>query len=175
MSQEPITIVEYDPEWPEQYAAEETRIREAVGEHVASVEHVGSTSVPGLGAKPIIDVMVGVETLADAEACIEPLERLGYDYCPEFEEAMPQRRYFRKTTPEVHTHHLHVVETTSEFWERHLLFRDYLRDHADVAQQYEDLKRELAEKHRHDVASYGAAKTSFIEEIEEQARDYYDR
>lgn len=99
MSQEPITIAEYGPEWPEKYAEEEASIRDAIDEHVASVEHVGSTSVPGLGAKPIIDVMVGVESPADAEACVEPLERLGYDYRPELEETMPRRRYFRKTTP----------------------------------------------------------------------------
>lgn len=173
MSQEPITIVDYSPAWPAQYAAEVRRIRASVGEYVTAIEHIGSTAVPGLGATPIIDVMVGVERLADAETCIESLTDLGYEYCPEFEDAMPYRRYFRKTTAEAHTHHLHMVETASEFWERHRLFRDYLRDHPAVAQQYEALKRELAEAYRHDVERYGAGKSRFIEAIEERARDHY--
>lgn len=175
MSQEPITVVEYDPEWSERYAEEERRIRDAVGDHIFAIEHIGSTAVPGLGAKPIVDIMGGVETLADAELCIEPLKRLGYDYRPELEESMPRRRYFRRTTSDVHTHHLHVVERSSEFWDRHLLFRDYLRDHDAVAQRYEDLKRELAERHAHDIEGYTQAKTPFIRKTVERAREYYDR
>lgn len=173
MTQEPITIVSYDPEWPRKYAEEETRIQGAIGEYVLSVEHIGSTAVAGLSAKPIIDIMVGVRTLAEAEACIDPLTRLGYEYCPEFEDAMPQRRYFRKVSSGAHTHHVHM-ETDSRFWDRHLRFRDYLRDHPDTARQYEVLKRELAETHRHDVASYGVAKSQFIEEIENRAREEYE-
>lgn len=175
MSQTPIRIVEWTPEWEEAYESETRRIRDAVGQHVAAVEHIGSTSVPGLGAKPIVDMMAGVETLAEAEQCIEPLENRGYEYCPEFETEMPNRRYFRKTASGRHTHHLHVVERGGEFWERHLLFRDYLREHDEVVRRYDELKRELAESHPRDIAAYTDAKTAFIERVVEDARAYYGR
>jgi GrpB-like predicted nucleotidyltransferase (UPF0157 family) len=174
MSQEPITLVDYDPGWVEAYENEERQIQNIAGEHIEEIEHIGSTSIPGLAAKPIIDIMAGVETLEDADRCIEPLQTLGWIYASEFEESIPHRRYFRKTNAENHTHHLHMVEITSEWWDRHILFRDYLREHPDVAREYKDLKRELAERHRWDVDEYAGAKTDFIRTVEEQARRYYE-
>lgn len=175
MSQTPITIVEWTPEWEDEFRSEQSRIRDAIGQHISAIEHIGSTAVPDLGAKPVIDILVGVERLAEAENCIEPLEHLGYEYCPEFEDEMPNRRYFRKTASGRHTHHLHVVAQGGDFWERHLLFRDYLREHDDVVRQYDELKRELAEKHPQDIAAYTEAKTEFIESVVADARAYYDR
>jgi GrpB-like predicted nucleotidyltransferase (UPF0157 family) len=175
MSQEPITLASYDPEWVDAYEKEEQQIRNAAGEHIEAIEHIGSTSIPGLAAKPIIDIMAGVETLDDADRCIESLQTLGWVYAPEFEESVPHRRYFRKTDSENHTHHLHMVEMNSDWWTRHIRFRDYLREHPEVARTYEDLKRELAERHRWDVDEYAKAKTDFIRNIEERARDYYER
>ena len=175
MSQEPITLVSYEPEWVDTYEKERGEIRNAAGEHIEAIEHIGSTSIPGLAAKPVIDIMAGVETLGDADRCIEPLQTLGWIYAPEFEESVPHRRYFRKTDSEDHTHHLHMVEITSDWWDRHILFRDYLREHSEVAHAYEDLKRELAERHRWDIDEYTGAKTDFIQDVEEQARHYYGR
>jgi GrpB-like predicted nucleotidyltransferase (UPF0157 family) len=137
---------------------------------MVGMEHVGSTAVPGLGAKPIIDIMVAVSRLADAQACIEPLQSLGYEYVPEYEDELPERRYFRKGPLEKQTHHLHMVELTSEFWERHLLFRDYLRTHPQEAQQYHKLKKELAAKFGSDTVAYTDAKTPFIRSVEAKAR-----
>lgn len=171
MSQTPITIAEWTPEWVDEFENEEKQIRDTVGHHISAVEHIGSTAVPDLGAKPIIDIMVGVETLAEAEQCIRPLENLGYEYCPEFEEEMPNRRYFRKTASGRHTHHLHMVEQHGDFWHRHLLFRDYLREHDAVVRQYDELKRELAENHPQDIATYTDAKTEFIEGVVEDAKE----
>ena len=165
----PVVIVDYDPQWPIRYQEEKDRIIEAVGHVIVAIEHIGSTSVPGLGAKPIIDIMVAVSHLADAEECIQPLKGIGYEYVPELEVSMPQRRYFDKGSAEARIH-LHMVELASEFWQRHLLFRDFLRDHPQVAQEYEQLKRELAAGYGSDRVGYTEAKTSFIRSVEARAR-----
>jgi len=164
-----VTIVDYDPQWPILYQEEKRRILEAIGHVIVAIEQVGSTAVPGLGAKPIIDIMVAVSHLADAEACIDPLQGIGYEYAPELEVSMPQRRYFDKGPAEARIH-LHMVELTSGFWERHLLFRDFLRDHPEVAREYDRLKRELAAEYGSDRAGYTEAKTSFIRSVEARAR-----
>jgi GrpB-like predicted nucleotidyltransferase (UPF0157 family) len=159
----PVVIVDYDPEWPRLYEEEKDRILGVIGHAVIAIEHIGSTAVPGLGAKPIIDIMVAVRCLTDAEGCIEPLETIGYEYVPEYNDIIPERRYFHKGSPAERTHHLHMVELKSDFWETHLLFRDFLCTHPEEAQQYYLLKRELAEKFGSDREGYTDAKTSFIE------------
>ncbi len=161
----PVEIVDYDPQWPVVYGEEKGRILDVIGRRIVAIEHVGSTAIPGLAAKPIIDIMVAVRRLADAEECIEPLQSIGYEYVPEFEAELPERRFFRKGPPEARTHHIHMIELTSEFWERHLLFRDYLRSHPDVAQQYYKLKKELADRYGSDREAYADAKTPFIESV----------
>ncbi|WP_332898692.1 GrpB family protein [Haladaptatus sp. CMSO5] len=169
MSQTPIILDDYDTNWPAQFEAEATNINDAIGERIERIEHIGSTSIPGMPAKPIIDMLVGVTSLKDADACITPLEALGYEYVPKFEDVMPNRRYFRKSEGKTRTHHLHMVETGSEFWTRHLAFRDYLREHPDVAAEYADLKRELAREHRHDIGAYTDGKDEFIRRVERDA------
>jgi GrpB-like predicted nucleotidyltransferase (UPF0157 family) len=120
-----------------------------------------------LGAKPIIDIMVGMRHLSDAQGCIGPLETIGYEYVPEYQVSIPERRYFRKgpsNVPNKH-YHLHMVEYDSDFWRRHLLFRDYLRAHPRTAKEYHRLKKELAAKYRFNRDAYTEAKTLFIESI----------
>ena len=164
----PIEIVDYDATWPRQFEDEKRRILAAIGRYVAAVEHIGSTAVPGLAAKPIIDILVGLRSLTDATNCIIPLTGLGYEYVPEFEAELPERRYFRRVLPRARTHHIHMVETTSEFWRRQLLFRDYLRAHPKDARAYETLKRDLAS--RFEVGrDYAAAKSVFISAILDKA------
>ena len=167
---DPIVITEYNPQWPILYEKEKDQILSVIGHCAIAIEHVGSTSVLGLGAKPIIDIMVAMRQLADASACVVPLQNLGYKYAPEFEALMPERRFFRRFSSGVRTHHLHLVEITSEFWEHHLLFRDFLRNHSESAQQYYQLKQELAAKFHGNRAAYTDAKTQFIESILEKAR-----
>jgi GrpB-like predicted nucleotidyltransferase (UPF0157 family) len=168
-----IVVVDYDSRWPAMFEAERARLLEVVGDWVAGIEHIGSTSVPGLAAKPVIDILIGVRALAEADAhCIEPICGLGYEYVPEFETVMPFRRYFRRLTPDGnHTHHIHLVEKESDFWERHLLFRDYLRAHPERAREYEALKRRLAPQFS-DVNDYAEAKTAFIRAAEIQAAQW---
>lgn len=167
-----IAIADYDPKWPIMYEEEKAKILSVIGHKVVAIEHIGSTAVPNLGAKPIIDIMVAVRHLSDAEECIEPLKSIGYEYVPENEISIPERRYFQKGTseaPNQHSH-LHMVERTSDFWQRQLLFRDYLRAHPDVANQYCQLKKKLAAKHGSNREAYTDAKTSFIKSVVDQAR-----
>lgn len=133
----PIEIVDYDPAWPRRFEDEKSRIIVAIGSSVVAVEHVGSTAIPGVAAKPIIDIMAGLRSLAEWTNCIGPLEALGYEYVPSWEVELPERRYFRRVRPRPRTHHIHMVETTSEFWRRQLLFRDHLRAHQEDAREYE--------------------------------------
>jgi GrpB-like predicted nucleotidyltransferase (UPF0157 family) len=124
-----VEIVEYDPKWAVLYMEEKARILGAIGYLGVVVEHIGSTAVVGLGAKPIIDIMVGVSCLSDAQSCMQPLESLGYKYQPEHEVTLPERRFFGKGEPPKEQHyHLHMVEKGGEFWRRHLVFRDHLRN-----------------------------------------------
>jgi GrpB-like predicted nucleotidyltransferase (UPF0157 family) len=166
-----VQIVDYDLAWPGMYEAEKKAILQAAGEWLVAIEHIGSTSVPRLAAKPVIDIMAAVRQLDDARHIIEPLARLGYDYVPEYEVEMPHRRYFRKGRrgSEGDKYHLYVVEPNSEFWRRHPAFRDYLRAHPDTSRQYAELKRHLAAEHGTDVDAYTDAKSEFILGIQEKA------
>lgn len=167
----PIEITDYDPAWPRLFEEEKARILETIGPWVVAVEHVGSTAVPGLGAKAIIDIMAGIRDLSEAPNCIGRLEGLGYEYRPDLEVEMPERRYFRKfDSLGVRSHHLHMVEDTSDFWGRHLAFRDYLRSRPDQAERYYRLKKELASRFGSDRIGYTEAKTEFIEGALTRAR-----
>jgi GrpB-like predicted nucleotidyltransferase (UPF0157 family) len=163
---DPVIIVEFDPTWPMLYEVERTHILNAIGGFIEDIQHVGSTSVPGLGAKPIIDIMIGIHKLSIVEKCVQPLQSLGYEYRGEF--GIPNRHYFRKppdTLSTHRTHHIHMVETNHDAWRKTLLFRDYLRTHPEGAKQYEELKRTLADKFGSDREGYTDAKTDFIETI----------
>ena len=158
----PILLTEYDPAWPEQFARERERIWQAVGPHLLAIEHIGSTAVPGLAAKPVIDILAAIRSLEEAPTCIAPLAALGYTYVPEYEAELPERRYFHHLAGGQHLHHLHMAQSDSRFWRVQLLFRDYLRAHPETAQAYTALKRRLAEQYRDDRAAYTEAKTEFI-------------
>jgi GrpB-like predicted nucleotidyltransferase (UPF0157 family) len=165
-----IVIAEYDPHWPEYYRTESERLIKALGDLLVRIEHIGSTSVPGLAAKPRIDIMPGVANEDVLDLAIEPVTALGFEYLDSFEDEMPFRRLFtRHASSAGIAVNIHTVAIGSEFWERHLLFRDYLRSHPDVAAEYAQLKRELAP--RFTVTNdYAEAKTEFITAIERRAR-----
>src|SRR4051794_8058283 len=133
-----IIIEDYDPEWPALYEQMRAVLAGALGEIVQQIEHVGSTSVPGLGAKPIVDVMVGLYQGTDLDTCVSTLQGMGFEYIPRYEEVMPYRRFFHGRPPAYPYHYnIHVDHVGHEFWENHLLFRDYLRAHPEAAQAYE--------------------------------------
>jgi GrpB-like predicted nucleotidyltransferase (UPF0157 family) len=166
----PVVIVEYDARWPTLYERERELMLGATGDLIVAVEHIGSTAVPNLGGKRIIDIMAGVRCLEDAERCIEPLAGIGYEYVPEYNELIPERRYFHKGPPERRTFHLHMTEHLGEFWAKHLLFRNWLRTHPEDALDYFRLKKELADRFGRDREGYTEAKTGFIESIVARAR-----
>ena len=163
-----IVIADYDPRWSEAFEREQARIVRALGglmDGVVAIEHVGSTSVPGCAAKPIIDIMISVRELARGERCVEPLVELDYEYLGEY--GIPGRLYFRKGEPR--SHHIHLVEHGCDFWVRHIAFRDVLRQRADLVEQYGALKRELAAKYGTDRVGYTEAKSPFIDAALAQA------
>jgi GrpB-like predicted nucleotidyltransferase (UPF0157 family) len=164
-------IAGYDPQWPLIYEEEKARILRVIGHRLVAIEHIGSTSVPGLGAKPIIDISAAVHRLSDADECIEPLRSIGYKFRSPSEVGIPERRYFNRGPADVPNQHfhLHIFELTSDFWRENLLFRDFLRNHPDVASQYYELKKELAARYVSDTDAYTEAKRPFIESVLAQA------
>jgi GrpB-like predicted nucleotidyltransferase (UPF0157 family) len=165
----PIVVVDYDPQWPARFEQEKERIIAALANRVLTIEHIGSTAVPGLAAKPVIDIAVGIPCLADAELYLPCLIELDYIYEPSLEQTFPERRFLWKGTPLVHTYHLHVAEVDHPILVRPKLFRDYLRHHAEAVAAYATLKRALAVRCGQDLDAYVAGKTALIEQILEQA------
>jgi GrpB-like predicted nucleotidyltransferase (UPF0157 family) len=165
---QPIEVVDYDRSWPARFTEERDRIAAALGDAALAIEHVGGTAVPGLPAKPVIDLMVGVEDIERAGPAVAGLINLGYEYVPELERQLPDRRYFRLGTPE--SHHVHMVPVSSDYFSEHLLFRDYLRSHPQAAEEYGKLKRGLAGRFRFDRDAYRTGKVPFIETVVAAAR-----
>lgn len=160
-----ITIVDYDSEWPSRFQQEKDVIDALLHEIGVCIEHVGSTSVPGVAAKPIVDIMIGVTSPSHLNECVNPLQNLGYTYLPEYEATVPFRRLLIKRHPTcAHNFNIHVVEIGCDFWMDQISFRNYLRCNPMAAQDYVRLKRELAKEHR-DIDGYTAAKTSFVRSI----------
>lgn len=168
-----IVVSDYDPAWPGLFKEESAQLRATLGRLVLHVEHMGSTAVPGLPAKPVIDLLIGVTDLEEARArCIGPLEALGYNYIPEYEAFLPGELFFRKLANGPHrspAYHLHVMEPSNPPWERFIAFRDYLRAHPRAARAYADLKRALAAQCRDDIAAYRTSKHDFVEKVTEKA------
>jgi len=162
-----IRIVEYDADWAARGAAEMTRIADALRDGAVRVDHIGSTAVPGLAAKPIIDLQLSVASIEAIEAYRESLERLGYLFVPDAE--FPDRQFFARPAERPRTHHVHVVEAGSHDERRHLAVRDYLRARPDEVAEYEALKRRLVAEHPRDRLSYIGGKQSFIAGLEKRA------
>jgi len=160
-------VVPYDPNWPVMFEEEALRLRRALGQLAVRIDHHGSTAVPGLSAKPVIDIQVGVANLQPLEAYGRPLEMLGYIHVVHPDDAFCP--FFHRPAGWPHTHHVHVVQAGGNEERRTLAFRDYLRHHAEMAREYERLKYQLmTELQPADAASreaYAAAKTDFIERV----------
>lgn len=163
-----IIVNQYSEEWPELFRIERERVQEIIPD--LEIEHIGSTAVPGLKAKLVIDMMGAVPSLEGALALIEPLAQLGYVYAPELEAQTPDRRFFQRRMPEKPWYHLSLAERTSEYWIDHILFRDYLRTHPEEVAAYEKLKEDLVQKHVDDFDAYNAGKSGFIMEIVGKAK-----
>jgi GrpB-like predicted nucleotidyltransferase (UPF0157 family) len=159
--EEPVLIVPYDPAWPASFEAERALLEDAIGEWVTGgIHHVGSTAVPGLVAKPIVDILVGVESLEASRACFEPLARLEYLYAPYLSAEM---HWFCKPDPSHRTHHLHLAPAGGPRFLDELAFRDRLRADPETMQAYAALKRELAARFGDNRDGYTEAKSEFIQ------------
>ena len=156
-----IVVSPYDPAWPARYEAEQARVAEALGDLVLEIHHVGSTAVPGLAAKPVIDLMVAVHDLRPSAFYASHLQPLGYSFHDHPENT--DRRYFSRGAP--HTHHLHIVEAGSNVLDVHLRFRDALRARPDLLERYARTKRDLAARYPDDRSAYTEAKTACVQEI----------
>jgi GrpB-like predicted nucleotidyltransferase (UPF0157 family) len=166
-----ILIQEYNPKWPLMFERERAAIAGCLDRYVVAIEHIGSTAVPGLPAKPIIDLLVGVEDLAAARSgCLTELQARGYAYMAEYETWLPGEMLFRKGMPGPWTHHAHVVEASRSTWSDYLLLRDYLRSHEEVARAYGNVKSALAVVFEDDIAGYRSAKRPFVERVIAKAR-----
>jgi GrpB-like predicted nucleotidyltransferase (UPF0157 family) len=169
---ESVEIVRYDPLWPDLFTAEARFLRSTLPDGlITRIEHFGSTAVPGLAAKPIIDMLIEVSSLPEAVVWIVPvLTGLGYDYFwrPPFGDSAPPEEWYawfiKRNAEGRRTHHLHCVEASSKLWER-LRFRDYLRTHPDLAQEYSELKMHLAASFPNDREAYTRGKDQFIERV----------
>jgi putative glutamine amidotransferase len=162
-------IVDYDPSWPQMFDAEAAAIHAELGAVAERIEHVGSTSVPGLAAKPTIDMQISVERMSPRERVVVPLENLGYTLVADATD--PDHEFFKKEIDGVRTHHVHVCPVGSDWEYRHLAFRDHLRSHPEDAVRYAELKRRLAERHPNDIMAYIEAKRPFVTEILRRALD----
>jgi GrpB-like predicted nucleotidyltransferase (UPF0157 family) len=168
-----LQIVPYDPGWPAAFEAEAVRLRTAFGPLALRIDHHGSTSIPGLGAKPIIDIQISVAALQPLPAYQVPLEGIGYVHVPHADDSFSP--FFHRPVDWPHTHHVHVVERGGREERRTLAFRDYLRDNPGEARRYEQLKRDLAARslatNPESRERYARAKTEFIERVVAMAYD----
>jgi GrpB-like predicted nucleotidyltransferase (UPF0157 family) len=176
--QDPVEVVPYDPAWPQMFESEKEHLRQHLPNHlIGRIEHFGSTAVPGLAAKPTVDMLVEVPDLEEVRETVPPLlPPPTYDYFwrPTFgDDGPPFYAWFIKRNETGNrTHHIHMVEPDFEHWDR-LLFRDYLIAHPNVAREYGKLKMRLATRHPTDRIAYTEAKTEFILRVTRHARRFY--
>jgi len=160
-----IYMVSHDPKWRQLFQQEAEQLTAVLGSSVAAVHHIGSTAIPTIYAKPIVDILLVVQDLAALDEKQPSMEALGYEALGEF--GILGRRYFRRDNLfGERTHQVHVFENDSPQIKRHLAFRDYLINHPETAQEYSDLKRELAAKHPEDIELYMDGKDEFIKKID---------
>ncbi len=161
-----VRLVPYTAEWVRYFELEKAALRLVLGGYILDIQHIGSTSIPGMLAKPIVDIAIAVADFEQAKTCIPLVEGLGYEYKGEF--GIPRRHYFVKGDPRLF--HLHMSESESIEWQNTLLFRDYLRDHPEAAQEYAQLKQQLAAKFPHDRDAYLDGKSEFVEGVLKKCR-----
>ncbi|MGD1855694.1 MAG: GrpB family protein [Leptolyngbyaceae cyanobacterium] len=159
----PIELSSYDPEWPTRFEAEKRYLANVIGRwRWGSVEHVGSTAVPGLLAKPVIDIMFDVKSLEDSKPAIDILVRNGYQYFPYKSDVM---HWFCKPSDAFRTHHLHLIPYESQLWQERIQFRDLLRSNQKIASDYAALKQSLATRYQYEREAYTQAKWPFIQQV----------
>jgi GrpB-like predicted nucleotidyltransferase (UPF0157 family) len=166
----PLVVVPYQNNWLDAFISEHDVLATIFPKSAFQIEHVGSTAVPGLSAKPIIDIMVGAYSLNEVNERIEAMTGVGYEYIQQHEQVIPLRRFFAKPVVRPRHFHVHAVRVDSAFWRDHLLFRDALRNDSRLANEYAALKLQLAQQCGDDREAYTVAKGLFIESALNAAR-----
>ena len=168
-----VEVVPHNPAWRFTFLEDSKQITLVMGENVVTIHHIGSTAIPNIYAKPIIDCLIEVKDIAKVDEQNPAMAVLGYQAMGEF--GIPDRRFFLKNSAAgKRTHHLHTFEAESPEIKRHLAFRDYTIAHPEVAQNYSELKRELAKTYPEDIQSYMNGKNGFIKEVEKKALEWQD-
>ncbi|MDJ0567455.1 MAG: GrpB family protein [Pleurocapsa sp. MO_192.B19] len=163
-----VEVVPYNPQWKKTFDRESQEIARVLAENLLVIHHIGSTAIPNIYAKPIIDFLIEVKDINLITEQTPAMEKLGYEAMGEF--GLIGRRYFRKENPPgIRTHHVHIYETGSSEIERHLAFRDYMLAHPKDAEQYSQLKQKLAQKYPYDIESYMDGKDEFVKKMESKA------
>ncbi len=163
-----VEVVPHNPQWKKEFVTESQKIRLALAENLVSIHHIGSTAIPNIYAKPIIDFLVEVKDIKMIARQTTAMKKLGYEAMGEF--GLIGRRYFRKESlPGIRTHHVHIYQTDSSEIKRHLAFRDYLMAHPEDAEKYSQLKQKLAQKYPDDIEGYMDGKHEFVKRIESKA------
>jgi GrpB-like predicted nucleotidyltransferase (UPF0157 family) len=157
-----VEVVPYTSQWSILFQQEQILLREALGELALDIQHIGSTAIPGLASKPIIDIGIAVIDLALVSQCIAPLTSLGYHYFGDREQRGDE--FFAKGTEDRRTHYVHILALSHAAWQNYLDFRDYLIAHPTELESYARLKTDLATHHKHNRAAYTKAKNDFIKE-----------
>ena len=160
--EQPVALADYDPAWPQMFEAERRRLMEALPGMFIEVDHIGSTAVPGMRSKPLIDMLAGVATMEDAFAINGLIDRIGYTTSPELNATLKTRQWFMRQSRGQRTHHLHVVVHGSRDWRIRVQFRDRLRNEPELRHRYEALKADLAKRFANDRDSYTEGKSTFI-------------
>lgn len=159
-----IAIINWQEHWDDSFQIESDALSRIFSTLRVGTEHIGSTAIKGMVAKPVIDIMLGIEGYRGGVEYDEPITSLGYVNAVEPQQLLPCTRFFvRRDSKQRRSHHLHLVELNSEFWTSRLLFRDYLREHRAVARVYGELKKRGAQRYRYDRPAYNRFKESFIQ------------
>ncbi len=169
LDQKIVKLARFSPEWIKLYKDEEKRLENAIGSSVIDIQHIGSTSIPWLCAKPIIDILVGVDSMRTADKTISIMEKIGYRF--KGEAGIPGRYFFVKGTEDKRTHHLHMIVHNTERWGNYLLFRECLLKDKTIRENYCKLKINLAKKYEHNRELYTESKTDFINETLVKAKN----
>ncbi|MEK3854354.1 GrpB family protein [Cytobacillus sp. FSL H8-0458] len=167
-----VIITAYNPDWPSRFQREKKPIMAIFKDEILNIHHIGSSSIPGLAAKPVIDILPVVIDIERVNHFNGEMAALGYE--PHGENGLPGRRYFQKGG-NLRTHHIHIYEKGNPAITRHLAFRDYLRENGEDAKQYGTLKLELAKQFPFDINSYIKGKEALVQEIEMRAMEWYKK
>ena len=168
-----VEVVPHNPQWKQEFNSESQKIQKILADNVVIIHHIGSTAIPNIYAKPVIDFLIEVKDINLISQQTPAMEKLGYAAMGEF--GLVGRRYFRKENPlRIRTHHVHIYQINSPEIKRHLAFRDYMLAHTQDAEQYSQLKQELARKYPNDIESYMDGKDEFVKRMEKKAIQWQD-